>query len=61
MAQITSGSPTDEMSNIARYKNGHLFSLAGTRTPLTDKLATALGGLDQADFDDFEQFKRRME
>jgi proline dehydrogenase len=48
------------MTNVARYANGHMFSLDGVHTPLTRQIATALGNLDEADFANLDQFTRRV-
>ena len=50
------------MSNIARYTNGHLFSLYGKaseRTPLTEQLAQVLGAVNEQDFANFDKFAER--
>jgi len=49
------------MSNIARYTNGHLFSIYGDRTPLTEQLARTLGGLSDTDFENFDKFAQRAQ
>lgn len=51
------------MSNLARYKNGHLFDLYNTgadRTPLLEQLGEKLGGLTQKDFANFDKFAERV-
>jgi len=48
------------MTNVALYANGHLFSLDGTHTPLTKRIATVLGDLDEADFANLDQFTGRI-
>lgn len=50
------------MSNIARYTNGHLFSLYGSaseRTQLTEQLAQALGNVNKQDLANFDKFAER--
>ena len=49
------------MTNIARYTNGHLFDLYGERLPIMEKIAKALGGLSDEDFESFEAFAARIQ
>jgi hypothetical protein len=49
------------MSNTACYTNGHLFSIYGERTPLTEQLARTLGGLEDLDFENFDKFAQRAQ
>lgn len=44
------------MSNIARYTAGHLFRIDGTRSLLVEKIATALGGVTEADLGNLDLF-----
>ena len=50
------------MTNIARYKNGHLFSLFGKapRTALVNQLAAVLGGVNADDLANVEKFADRV-
>ena len=51
------------MSNIARYKNGHLFDLYSTgvdRSPLIEQIGAKLGGLIDSDFANFDKFAERV-
>ena len=48
------------MTNIARYTNGHLFSLYTPRTDLEKQIATNLGALTAKDFDDVDKFGDRI-
>ena len=51
------------MSNIARYKNGHLFDLYSTgvdRSPLIEQIGAKLGGLTDSDFANFDKFAERV-
>jgi hypothetical protein len=49
------------MSNIARYANGHLFSIySGTeRTELVKELARVLGDVNDKDWANFDKFAER--
>ena len=58
MAYLSHG--TDRMTNIARYANGHLFSMDGTRTPLIKQIAIALGDLNEVDFANLDLFVGRI-
>jgi len=53
-------STNNQMSEIARYTKGHLFSLYSSRTALVEQIATKLGGLNAKDFADFDLFKGRV-
>ena len=51
------------MTNLARYKNGHLFDLykiGSDRTPLMEQLGAKLGGLTEKDFSNFDKFAQRV-
>ena len=48
------------MSNVARYANGHLFSLDGFSNPLTKQIGTVLGDLNEADFANLDLFIGRI-
>ena len=51
------------MSNIARFKNGHLYDLykiGQNRNPLLEQIGAKLGGLTETDFTDFDLFAKRM-
>jgi len=48
------------MTNIARYTNGHLFSLYTPMTDLEKQIATKLGALTAKDFDDVKKFGDRI-
>lgn len=49
------------MSNIARYKNGHLFDMYGAgRTALLEQIGTKLGGLAPEDYANLDLFNGRM-
>lgn len=49
------------MNNIALYKNGHLFDLyASDCTELEKKIALALGGVTEADLENFRLFAARV-
>ena len=51
------------MSNIARFKNGHLYDLyriGEHRNPLLKQIGAKLGGLTETDFSDFDKFAERM-
>jgi len=49
-----------QMSNVARYTNGHLFSLYTPTTDLEKQIATKLGALTEKDFDDVHKFGDRI-
>ena len=48
-----------EMTALARYKNGHLFSLEAPLSPLEKLIATQIAGMESSDFQKFELFKER--
>ena len=48
------------MANIARYKNGHLFSMDGSRTPLMKQIAVVLGAMNEVDFSNLDLFIGRI-
>jgi len=48
-----------EMSALARYKNGHLFSLDAPLSSLEKLIATEIAGMDESEFHKFELFKER--
>ena len=49
------------MSNIARYKNGHLFDMySGKRSALIEQLGAKLGGMTAADYANLDLFFGRM-
>ena len=48
------------MANIARYKNGHLFSMDGSRTPLMKQIAVVLGAMNEVDFTNLDLFIGRI-
>ena len=51
------------MTNLARFKNGHLFDLyrfGAERTSLLEQIGAKLGGLTQEEFSDFDKFAVRM-
>ena len=63
MDRITEGTASSEMSNLARYKNGHLFDLyniKADRSPLMEQLGAKLGGLTAKDFSNFDKFSQRV-
>lgn len=63
MDRITEGTASSEMSNLARYKNGHLFDLyniGSDRSPLMEQLGAKLGGLTAKDFSNFDKFSQRV-
>ena len=63
MDRITEGTASSEMSNLARYKNGHLFDLyniGADRSPLMEKIGAKLGGLTAKDFSNFDKFSQRV-
>lgn len=47
------------MTALARYKNGHLFSLDEPLSPLETLIATEVAGMNESDFHKFELFKER--
>ena len=51
---------SNEMTNIARYTNGHLFDVYGERTALTTQIAKALGGLTDKDLSNYDLFTGRV-
>ena len=64
MDRITEGTASSEMSNLARYKNGHLFDLyniGSDRSPLMEQLGAKLGGLTAKDFSNFDKFSQRVQ
>lgn len=48
-----------EMTPVARYRGGHLFSLDRDMTALEKQIATKLAGVSQDDFVKFDRFKER--
>lgn len=63
MDRITEGTASSEMSNLARYKNGHLFDLyniGADRSPLMEQIGAKLGGLTAKDFSNFDKFSQRV-
>ena len=63
MDRITEGTASSEMSNLARYKNGHLFdlyNLGADRSPLMEQIGAKLGGLTAKDFSNFDKFSQRV-
>ena len=51
------------MTNIARFKNGHLFDLykiGADRNPLLEQIGSKLG-MTKADYSDFDLFAKRMD
>ena len=62
MQSLSRGNKSSEMSNIARYTNGHLFALfdSAPRTALVEQLAAVLGGVNQADFANVDLFADRV-
>ena len=63
MARIGRGNGyPDKMTNIARYRNGHLFDLYATQgcTPLEKQIGTALSGLTNDDYSNFDLFAGRV-
>ena len=64
MDRITEGTASSEMSNLARYKNGHLFDLyniGADRSPLMEQIGAKLGGLTAKDFSNFDKFSQRVQ
>ena len=50
-----------EMTNLARYKNGHLFDLYATEISALEKqIGAALGDLTEDDYSNFELFAGRV-
>ena len=60
MQYLQAKTKSDQMTNIARYTNGHLFELYGKRTELTTKIAKALGDLSDKDLDNYDLFTDRV-
>ena len=48
-----------KLTNIARYKNGHLLDMYREMTPLKKQIAAELAGMDDSDFKTFESFAER--
>jgi hypothetical protein len=48
-----------QMTPVARYRGGHLFSLHRDMSALEKQIATKLAGVSQNDFSKFERFKER--
>ena len=48
------------MTNIARYANGHLFTIDGARTPLMAQIGTVLGDLNESDYANLDLFYGRI-
>lgn len=63
MARITRGTEHPEkMTNIARYRNGHLFDLYAAEgcSALEKQVGTALSGLTNDDYSNFDLFAGRV-
>ena len=48
------------MTNIARYTNGHLFTIDGNRTALTNQIASVLGDVKESDYENMDLFYGRI-
>ena len=62
MKRVSRGSHSPgEMSNIARYTNGHLFDLYGAeRTALVEQIGAKLGALSTNDYSNLDKFTGRV-
>lgn len=60
MQYLQAKTKSEQMTNIARYTNGHLFELYGERTELTTQIAKALGDLNDQDLANYDRFTDRV-
>ena len=61
MTKLKEGTESKTMTNIARYKNGHLFDMySGKRSALIEQLGAKLGGMTSADYANLDLFYGRM-
>lgn len=48
------------MTNVARYANGHLFSIYESRSALEEQIAMKLGDCTEEDFEKMDKFAARI-
>jgi len=61
MTKLKEGTESKTMTNIARYKNGHLFDMySDERSALIEQLGAKLGGMTAADYANLDLFYGRM-
>ena len=48
------------MTNIARYANGHLFTIDGNRTALMTQIGQVLGDLNEDDYANLDRYYGRI-
>jgi hypothetical protein len=61
IAKLSKGTQSGEMTNIARYANGHLFDMySDERSALVEAIGSKLGGATKDDYANLDLFNQRM-